>query len=152
MADLIQCLFVIPIIGTYPHPVDPENPTTEEQEAIDAWQARYDNAWGLYGKLERNYDRILVVSHDYIDLFYPDQGVEVSHPASPGVNGNAVWFPTAWLGRPSDSATIADKAAWFAGKIADLRAAPTEYIIRGWATEHAHTELTSRNYTIVTEG
>jgi len=133
MSDKVQVLFIIPMIGVGA-----------------GWEDRYANAWDLYGKLLRNCDRIIIEGHDYFDIFRPDVGVVVSHPASPGVNGIANWFPTEWLARPAEDAALSDKADWFDDKIQDFRDAGRE--IRGAACELATAWLTSHNYSIVGGG
>lgn len=138
-------LFIIPIVGEYPTPVDPENPTQEEQDAIDAWQVRKDNADALYGKIENAEGWLL--DGVYQDIINQDKYAEVSHPASPDVNGAANWFKTERI--IGKDTYPGGASAWAENKISQLK---ETYTLKGWVTDDVYLELSSRNYSIVTGG
>ena len=143
MTEYVQ--FIIPIVGDYPTPVDPENPTAPEQTLIDEWQARKDNADALYGKIERAEDWLL--DGRYEDIINQNKYVEVAHAASPDVNGAAHWFP---LDRIIGKDGYAGGASqWVTDKVATLR---LTYELRGWVVDDPHDNLATRGYTIVDAG
>lgn len=138
-----HCIFIIQRVDPYPTPVDPLNITPEEQAAIDAWQVIYDNAWGLYRKIDRAEEWLL--SGEYRDVFRPGQGPLLTKA---GLYGYLHEIPCEMIQKDNPG-------TWFANKIQAL--IDNGWLIRGWAVmcDEAHVWqdiqafLAARNYLLV---
>lgn len=137
MTQKLQALLIFPYAGIYPTPVDPENPTQEEQDAIDAWEAIIENNIGLKAKIDHVEDWLL--DGDFEEIIEPEQGVRVTKA---GQFGTAVSFPMVRILK-------LDPTTWFTNKIQQLR--DNGWSLRGYATDDWAIELSNRNYEIVTE-
>lgn len=118
------CILIIERIGDYPAPVDPENITAEEQVLIDAWQARYDNHWGLMAKIARAEDWLLTGPYQTILNPDPNTGPVLTKAGQYGVLHH---WPLDRIINPSAVLTTAE---WFAQKMAQMIA--NGWGIRGW--------------------
>ena len=103
---------IIEKVGDYPTPVDPDNPTIPEQEAIDAWQTRYDNYVGLIEKA----DKVEWNVEDCDTIIKMNGGPTVTKA---GLFGILHHFPVDRILKP-------DPATWYTSKVSAL-------ITNGWA-------------------
>lgn len=123
----IYAILIIEKIGDYPWPVDPDNPTQEEQDAINAWQARYDNYWGLCAKADKiEWD----ISEECEDVIQPGAGPTLSKAGQYGILHH---FPVMRIQKPSATSTESERAAWYANKVSALIG--QGWALKGWTVE-----------------